>query len=311
MPSTLPITVITPNLNGQDCIERCICSVLDQGYPAVEHYITDGGSTDLSVELVRLYEDALAGWRSGPDDGPATAINWALAKAGGTFVVILPSSAALMPGALHAIAKAHADNPEAAWLAGYTQLFDETDEPTRLIEPRPTDLVAWLMHDAPALGPASAYRRELFAQHGPLDASQTHAWAFEFHARLLSAGVEPAIVRHEMAAVREAAGPRDADAMVRRGMQEIAVAERYLEHVDAAARARVENNLDERRQIFAIAEAEAAGAAGAAVLWDRLLDRPWWISSDRYRRAMRRLGVGVGTPAAQHERQPAPRRRAA
>ena len=53
--NTFPkISIITPNYNLGDYLERTIKSVLNQGYPNLEYIIIDGGSTDNSVEMRAL-----------------------------------------------------------------------------------------------------------------------------------------------------------------------------------------------------------------------------------------------------------------
>jgi glycosyltransferase involved in cell wall biosynthesis len=50
------ITIITPTLNAELTIEKCIGSVNSQTYRNVEHLIIDGLSSDRTVELVKNYQ---------------------------------------------------------------------------------------------------------------------------------------------------------------------------------------------------------------------------------------------------------------
>jgi len=110
------ITVITPSFNQGQYIEETIRSVLLQGYPNLEYWIMDGGSTDGSVEIIRKYSPWLAGWVSEPDRGQAHAINKGLKVATGKLVGWINSDDLLMPDALLALGTAHLALPQALLL---------------------------------------------------------------------------------------------------------------------------------------------------------------------------------------------------
>ena len=56
-------------------LEETIRSVLLQGYPDLDHFVKDGGSTDGSVEIIQKYAPWLAGWVSEENKGLSGAIN--------------------------------------------------------------------------------------------------------------------------------------------------------------------------------------------------------------------------------------------
>ncbi len=57
MKNKLKFTVLTPVYNRQDCIERCIKSVLSQKYGDVKHLIINDGSTDNTLEIIKNYKN--------------------------------------------------------------------------------------------------------------------------------------------------------------------------------------------------------------------------------------------------------------
>lgn len=109
------ISVITPNYNGAKTLRETIQSVLNQGYPALEHIVVDGGSTDGSLEILREYPHIL--WTSGKDAGHFDAMNKGVARATGELIVILNSDDCFRPGALASVAGAFGQHPE--WDASF------------------------------------------------------------------------------------------------------------------------------------------------------------------------------------------------
>jgi len=56
------ISIVTPSYNQGQFLEETIRSVITQNYPNLEYIITDGGSTDNSLEIIKKYEEHLAYW---------------------------------------------------------------------------------------------------------------------------------------------------------------------------------------------------------------------------------------------------------
>ena len=90
------ISIIIPNFNYGEYLEEAIISVLNQGYPAIELIIIDGGSTDNSIEIIKKYESSVNYWVSEKDDGQADAINKGLKVSTGDYVCFLNSDDAFI-----------------------------------------------------------------------------------------------------------------------------------------------------------------------------------------------------------------------
>jgi glycosyltransferase involved in cell wall biosynthesis len=131
LPATLPdgrpwpkISIVTPSLNQGRFIEETILSVLNQGYPDVEHIVMDGGSTDNTPEILERYGSRLAYAESAKDKGQSDAINKGFARANGEILTWLNADDMLCPGALAAVALAFATSG-ADLVAGICVIHDE------------------------------------------------------------------------------------------------------------------------------------------------------------------------------------------
>jgi glycosyltransferase involved in cell wall biosynthesis len=80
------VSIITVVFNGLSLIEKTIKSVISQTWPNIEYIVIDGGSTDGTVEILRLYDHQISYWISEPDKGIYDAMNKGLATATGDYV---------------------------------------------------------------------------------------------------------------------------------------------------------------------------------------------------------------------------------
>jgi glycosyltransferase involved in cell wall biosynthesis len=107
------ISIITPSFNQGEFIEETIRSVLLQGYPDLEYFIIDGGSTDQTLDVLQKYKPWLGRWVSEPDNGQSHAINKGLRQVSGSIWGWINSDDLFMPGSLSAVADAHRQHPRA------------------------------------------------------------------------------------------------------------------------------------------------------------------------------------------------------
>ncbi|MCX6226043.1 MAG: glycosyltransferase family 2 protein [Bacteroidia bacterium] len=80
------VSVITVVYNSLSLIEKTITSIVSQSYPNIEFIVIDGGSSDGTVEIIRLYDKHISYWISEPDHGIYDAMNKGLEAASGDYV---------------------------------------------------------------------------------------------------------------------------------------------------------------------------------------------------------------------------------
>lgn len=83
------VSIVTVVLNDRINLERTIKSVLSQTYKNKEHIILDGGSCDGTVELIQMYSQSISYWHSKPDKGIYDAMNVAIAKSRGEWIIFM------------------------------------------------------------------------------------------------------------------------------------------------------------------------------------------------------------------------------
>lgn len=97
------VTVITPIYNGERFIDQYISTLLQQTYNNVELIIVNDGSTDNTLSLCEKKKVLLEqkGWKiliiSQPNKGAAAAVNAALKKVSGDYLMLFDVDDILMP----------------------------------------------------------------------------------------------------------------------------------------------------------------------------------------------------------------------
>ena len=181
------ISVITPSFNQGRYIEATILSVLDQGYPDLEHIVVDGGSTDETLDILARYPHLTV--ISEPDRGQAEAVNKGLRLASGEIIGWLNSDDTYYPGALAGAAKT-IDTEKGIFIAmGRCAYIDETGEPTGAEHPsafvshrRVVEI--WKGYTIP--NPAVFFHRTVYEVCGGLDESLYFALDYDLFCRYTS-----------------------------------------------------------------------------------------------------------------------------
>jgi glycosyltransferase involved in cell wall biosynthesis len=164
------ISVVVPNYNGGRTLRGTLDSLLSQNYPRLEIFVIDGGSTDDSVAIIREYEDKITWWESDKDRGQSHAINKGFARCTGDIVNWLCSDDMLLPGALHAIGEAFAQDAHIDAVVGTNEFRFLDSGSTSLQQADYADLDMLPLY-CPFSQPACYYRRDLLDRPGPLDES--------------------------------------------------------------------------------------------------------------------------------------------
>ena len=154
------VTIAVPSFNQGRFLDDALASIFQQHVP-VEVFVLDGGSVDKSVDVIRKWGNQLAGWRSHPDAGQASAINEGIAHGQAPFVCWLNSDDWFLPGGLVTLLHELQSHPTAPAVYGrswnvvqktgkrtpvWVELFDERRLALRCIISQPATLIrrsAW------------------------------------------------------------------------------------------------------------------------------------------------------------------------
>ena len=183
------LSITTPSFNQGHFIEETIRSILLQGYPGIEYFIMDAGSTDNAVEVIKKYEPWLAGWVSEKDKGMADAINKGWSRATGDLVAYLNSDDWYYPGALATMARTFNENPGVSWVGGKVNNgWSPTDIHSRHV-PRRTSVAECMGRNNYGYHqPGMFWRRELVQQVGPFNDMRGYSFCHDFWIRSMLLG---------------------------------------------------------------------------------------------------------------------------
>lgn len=162
------VSVITVCRNAAATLEACLDSVARQSWPAVEHIVIDGASTDGTAAILERWRDRLAVVVSEPDAGLYDAMNKGIARARGEFVVFINADDTFAgPDALRDAMAEIARDPDAD--VYYGSLEVRMDGRRHRHDPPPPEQAAEEMVLGCLPHQATLARRSVFARTGPFD----------------------------------------------------------------------------------------------------------------------------------------------
>lgn len=178
-----------PSLNQGRFIDAAIDSVLGQDYPHIELIVADGASIDDTPHRLarRARGDTRLRWLSEPDDGPAQALNRALARVRGTVIGWLNADDLYTPGAISRAVAALDEHRD--WLMAYGH-GEHVDIDGKVIDRYPTlpphTPIEQFTEGCFICQPTMFFRRTATILLGRFDESLKTAFDFDYWLRAFS-----------------------------------------------------------------------------------------------------------------------------
>jgi glycosyltransferase involved in cell wall biosynthesis len=191
------VSVVTVCRNAAATLERTLRSVAAQDWPAVEHIVIDGASTDGTAAILARWRDRLAHVRREPDSGIAEAFDRGIAQANGRYVALVNADDVLQPDQLR-IGVEVLERTGAAVVFGDLLCVDAADRPLFLIAGDPA-YARTIDHVFPSMNhPTMLVRRSAYQRIGGFDPRLRVAMDYDWCLRAPRAGLrfvhEPRIV---------------------------------------------------------------------------------------------------------------------
>jgi glycosyltransferase involved in cell wall biosynthesis len=184
--SGVRISIVIPNHNSGEALERAIQSLLAQNYPNLELIAADAVSTDVSREILERHRQAFLTLLVEEDEGQADGLNKGFARAHGDVHGWLCADDELLAGALQHVAELFAQRPDADVVIGACERVFP-DGSTRII---PSRADTWDIIGIQNVvdQPSVFWRADLHRRIGPIDTSYDLAFDWDFWCRMRDAG---------------------------------------------------------------------------------------------------------------------------
>jgi len=179
------ISVVTPSLNQGAYIEENIKSVLNQNYPNFEHIIIDGGSIDVTIDILKKYSHLI--WVSEKDSGQSEAINKGFKRANGEIIGWLNSDDCYESGAFFTAVKELNKAHGKYVVSGNCSVVDEKGKRIGYCRGRfsnHNDLIKYWDRDYTIPQPSVFFYKDILHEIGYLDETLNYAMDYEFWLRI-------------------------------------------------------------------------------------------------------------------------------
>lgn len=228
------ISVIVPSYNSAPYIGAAVESVLQQGFGDFEIVIQDACSTDATESIIRSFSDARIQFHRERDRGQSDALNRAVAKAAGEWVIWLNADDLLHPSAFSSVVPLLDDSVDIVY--GGFDVIDSDGRVLKSYASSPLDFRRLLSHGCYIFSGSCCWRKKFLQESGGFDEALHYIMDYEFFLRV----ARHVRARHSSATIasfRQHEGAKSADppwAFFREGLR---VRRRYAHSPADLARA--------------------------------------------------------------------------
>lgn len=209
--SNLKISIVVPSFQQGVFLERCLRSILEQPYEALECIVRDGGSTDESVSILRRLKKEFPEklqWVSRKDRGQTDALNSGFQAATGDILAYLNSDDEYVPGVFPQIAKEFRQKANLAWLTGDCEIIDANGGRIqglvqlykRVWRSFQKKEVLFVLN--PIAQPATFWRKSAMKNVGPFTEQLRFCMDYDYWLRLWAGFGAPKLLSHSLARFR-------------------------------------------------------------------------------------------------------------
>lgn len=182
-PSEIDVSILVPSFNSHPYIGDCVRSALNQASANLEVIVQDGGSTDGSIDALRAFADPRLRIISEPDRGQSDALNRALDRAQGEFVMWLNADDCLVRGSIATLLAA-ARVQDLNIVHGSFQTIDVAGSVIKTYSSASLDRGRLIRHGTYIFAGALLIRRSLLLEAGSFDATLHYCMDYDLLLRL-------------------------------------------------------------------------------------------------------------------------------
>lgn len=225
-PDSPILSVLVPSFNTGGYITSAIESVLSDCQISVEIIVQDGRSTDCTLALLAKTSDRRIRYFSETDNGQSDALNRALARAHGEWVVWLNADDELAPGAIASLARL-LKRADLDVITGDFAVIDELGKVRKRYTSPPLDATRLFKHGNYIFSGTVFVRKVLLQDLGGVDPALHFAMDYDLLHRLARSGASTTHVNRTLANFRQQPESKTSQHGWRMLREHWAVARRY------------------------------------------------------------------------------------